>query len=99
MMLLLTPAFISPATMLAGAIAIGVVCGRVTREDPSSAVTASAAHTLAIMGAAVLALRILGQLTHLFRNGIEDVGGGAFLFVIGAVLAVVGVFGVIYRRY
>ena len=102
MMLLFTSAFISPATMLAGAIAIGVVCGRVTRGDSFNASTvrvAGVAHTLAIMGAAVLVLRVLGQLTNVFRSGIEDLGVGAFFFVIGAALAVVGVFGAIYKRY
>lgn len=102
MMLLFTSAFISPVMMLAGAIAIGVVCGRVTRYDSSIAPTvrsANVAHTLAIMGAAVLVLRILGQFTNVFRTGIEDLGVGAFFFVIGATLAVVGIFGAIYKHY
>lgn len=102
MVLLFSPLFFVSAPLLAAAIAIGVVCGRVTRNDPYLVVSAKStelANTFAILGVAVLGLRSIGLVVNLVRGGVEGTSIGAYVFLIASSLAIVGVFGAIYKRY
>lgn len=102
MVLLFSPLFFVSAPMLAGAIAIGVVCGQVTRNDPfrvESSKSTDLANTLAILGMAVLGLRSLGLVVNLARDGVEHTGIGAYTFLIASTIAIVGAFGAIHKRY